>query len=236
VSNQRPSVLNPILKLVCVENTHNGEGGRCLDVDYLKQLRAFALDRGLVFHIDGARLFNASVALSCKPSELAGPADSVTFCLSKGLGAPGGAIVVGSQAFIEEARRWRQMVGGGMRQAGILAAAGLLALRENIEDLAVDHVNARRLGKGLTEAGLQVDLPNVETNIVMAYVPDELGDARAFHARMAEAGIYVLPPKGNRLRFVTHRDLSTGDINAAVAQLAGIARSAKTGATVRVSA
>lgn len=221
-SNQRPSVLNPILKLLCVENTHNGEGGRCLDVDYLNALRDFSSARGMVFHVDGARLFNAAVALSRKPSDLAGPADSVTFCLSKGLGAPGGAIVSGGRAFIEEARRWRQMVGGGMRQAGILAAAGLLALRENIDDLAIDHHNAKRLAEGLVEAGLEVDLPNVETNIVMAYVPKELGEPKGFYAQMAEAGVLSLPPRGTRLRFVTHRDLSSADISAAIERISNV--------------
>ncbi|WP_210236366.1 MULTISPECIES: GntG family PLP-dependent aldolase [unclassified Mesorhizobium] len=228
-SNQRSSVINPVLKLICVENTHNGEGGRCLDVGYLNQLREFASLRGLVFHMDGARFFNAAVALSRKPADLAAPADSVTFCLSKGLGAPGGSIVAGSRSFVEEARRWRQMVGGGMRQAGILAAAGLLALRENIDDLAIDHSNARRLASGLKEAGLDVNLDNVETNIVMAYVPDELGDARKFHARMNDAGVFVLPPKGNRLRFVTHRDLSTADVDAAVGELHRLTRNCKSG-------
>ncbi|MER8499400.1 GntG family PLP-dependent aldolase [Mesorhizobium sp. M1142] len=228
-SNQRPSVLNPVLKLICVENTHNGEGGRCLDADYLTQVRDFASARGMVFHIDGARLFNAAVALSCKPSDLADPAHSVTFCLSKGLGAPGGAIVAGSRELIEEARRWRQMVGGGMRQAGIFAAAGLMALRENIDDLGIDHRNAKRLAAGLKEVGLEVSLSDVETNIVMAYVPDAFGDPRAFHILMAEAGVLVLQPKGKRLRFVTHRDLTGADIEAAVEQLHRITRSYKTG-------
>lgn len=223
-SNQRPSVLNPVLKLICVENTHNGEGGRCLDIDYLGAVRDFALARGMVFHMDGARLLNAAVALSCKPSELAGPLHSVSFCLSKGLGAPGGAIVAGARDFIEEARRWRQMVGGGMRQAGVLAAAGLMALRDNIVDLAIDHANARSLAAGLKNLGFEVNLAEVETNIVMAYVPEAFGDPRAFHARMADAGVRSLPPKGKRLRFVTHRDLSSADIAAAIEQLHTITR------------
>jgi threonine aldolase len=227
--NQRPSVLNPVCRLICVENTHNGEGGRCLGVDYLTQIKDFASARGMVFHMDGARLFNAAVALSRKPSDLADAAHSVSFCLSKGLGAPGGAIVAGSRDFIEEARRWRQMVGGGMRQAGILAAAGLIALQENINDLAADHHNAKRLAVGLKEAGLEVSLPDIETNIVMAYVPEELGDPRKFYTRMVDAGILVLPPKGKRLRFVTHRDLSAADIDAAVEILHATIRASKEG-------
>lgn len=228
-SNQRPSILNPVLKLICVENTHNGEGGRCLDIEYLAEIRDFAASRGLVFHMDGARLFNAAVALSRKPSDLADPAHSVTFCLSKGLGAPGGAIVAGSQEFIEEARRWRQMVGGGMRQAGILAAAGLMALRENIDDLATDHHNAKLLAVGLQEAGLEVSLPDVETNIVMAYVPNSLGDPLKLYTQMSDAGVLVLPPKGKRLRFVTHRDLSAADVQAALDRLHKITRGSKLG-------
>lgn len=212
----RPSVLNPRLKLICVENTHNGEGGRVLPVDYLARLRSFADARGMVFHMDGARVFNAAVALGCSPAALVSNVDSVSFCLSKGLGAPGGAIVAASRDVVEEARHWRQMVGGGMRQAGILAAAGLMALQENIADLATDHANAKRLASGLIEAGLQVDGARTETNIVMAYVPAVFGAAADFHAAMQKAGVFTLPPKGNRLRFVTHRDLSSQDIDLAV--------------------
>jgi threonine aldolase len=208
----RLSVLNPRLKLICVENTHNGEGGRCLDNDYLSQLREFATARDLVFHMDGARVFNAAVSLACKPAELVSHVDSVAFCLSKGLGAPGGAIVAASRDVIEEARHWRQMVGGGMRQAGILAAAGLMALQENVEDLAIDQDNAKRLAHGLRDAGLDVDIAKVETNIVMAFTPEAWGSPADFHRKMTKIGVLTLPPKGNRLRFVTHRDLSNSDV------------------------
>ncbi|WP_273281648.1 threonine aldolase family protein [Pseudooceanicola atlanticus] len=207
-----PSVLNPRLKLICVENTHNGEGGRCLDNTYLASLREFANVRGLTFHMDGARVFNAAVALGCKVSELVSHVDSVSFCLSKGLGAPGGAIVAASRHVIEEARHWRQMVGGGMRQAGIFAAAGLMALQENVEDLAIDHNNAKQLARGLVEAGLDVDVAKVETNIVMAYIPQSLTSPGEFFDSMKRAGVLTLPPKGNRLRFVIHRDISNADV------------------------
>lgn len=223
----RPSVLNPRLKLICVENTHNGEGGRVLPLDYLARLSSFADGRGMVFHMDGARVFNAAVALGCAPSAVVAAVDSVSFCLSKGLGAPGGAIVAASRDVVEEARHWRQMVGGGMRQAGILAAAGLMALQENIEDLGADHANAKRLARGLIEAGLDVDSASVETNIVMAYVPAEFGPAVDFHAAMRKAGVFTLAPKGNRLRFVTHRDLSGADIELAVERLLQMTKSFK---------
>lgn len=223
----RPSVLNPRPRLVCVENTHNGEGGRVLPVEYLTSLRSLADARQMVLHMDGARVFNAAVALGCPPAAVAAPVHSVSFCLSKGLGAPGGAIVAAARDIVDEARHWRQMVGGGMRQAGILAAAGLIALQENIADLGRDHDNARRLASGLIEAGLEVDLAKVETNIVMAYVPEAFGAPADFHARMKAAGIATLPPKGNRLRFVTHRDLSAPDIDLAVERMLQMTKSCK---------
>jgi threonine aldolase len=208
----RPSVLNPQLKLICVENTHNGEGGRCLDAAYLASLRDFAKARDMTFHMDGARIFNAAVALGCTAASLAAEVDSLSLCLSKGLGAPGGAIVAGSQDVIEEARHWRQMIGGGMRQSGIMAAAGLMALEENIGSLAVDHDNAKALARGLINAGLTVDVGKVETNIVMAYLPESFGAPADFHREMAKAGVLTLGPKGKRLRFVTHRGVTAADV------------------------
>lgn len=215
----RPSVLSPEMKLICVENTHNNEGGRCLEVGYLARIQAFAMARGMTVHMDGARLFNAAVALGRQVSELAEPVDSVSFCLSKGLGAPGGAIVAASTDVIEEARHWRQMIGGGMRQSGIIAAAGIMALEENIEGLAEDHHNAKELARGLANAGLRVDLDKVETNIVMAYVPETLRSPDDLHRQMARAGVLTLGPKGNRLRFVTHRGISAADVSACIERM-----------------
>ncbi len=217
--NARPSVLAPLLGLICVENTHNGDGGRCIGLEHLNDLAAFAKARAIVFHMDGARLFNASVALGVPVSEIAAPVDSVSFCLSKGLAAPGGAIVAGSADFVEEARHWRQMVGGGMRQAGVLAAAGLMALVENVGRLQEDHENARRLAQGLAELGLGVDLDGVETNIVMAFLPEALGAPAEFHRALREAGVLALPPKGNRMRFVTHADVGRSDIDLALSRI-----------------
>ena len=172
--------------------------------------------------MDGARFFNAVVSLGVKPSELAAPLQSISFCLSKGLGTPGGAMIAGDRDFIEEARHWRQMVGGGMRQAGVLAAAGLFALHQNVDRLTDDYANAKRLAQGLCSLGLVVDLPAVETNIVMAYLPDHLPKSDKFHEILTREAVLVLPPKGNRLRFVTHKDLSTDDIDLALSRIGEI--------------
>lgn len=220
--SQRGSVLNPRLKLIAIENTHNGEGGRCLDLAYLDKLGRFARERALTFHMDGARLFNAAVSLGVEASALAAPLDSISFCLSKGLGAPGGAMIVGDRDFIEEARHWRQMVGGGMRQAGVLAAAGLFALEQNIDRLGEDHVIARRLAEGLLSLGLTVDLSAVETNIVMAYLPSHLPSPATFHQLLTDENVLVLPPKGNRFRFVIHKDLSADDVDLALTRMGTI--------------
>ena len=223
------SVLAPSLRLLCLENTHNGEGGRVIPVEYIARLLEFTSARNMILHMDGARVFNASIALACAPADLASHVDSVTFCLSKGLGAPGGAIVAANRDVVEEARRWRQMVGGGMRQAGVLAAAGLLALKENIQDLATDHDNAKILARGLRDTGLGVDVASVETNIVMAYVPEAFGSPTNFHHEMRNAGVLTLPPKGNRIRFVTHRDLSSADITLGLERVSKLTKMFKKG-------
>ena len=221
-SNSPPSVLNPALGLICIENTHNGDGGRCVDLDHLQAVAAFANARSIALHVDGARLFNASVFLGVCAAEVVKHVDSVSFCLSKGLAAPGGAIIAGTQDFVEEARHWRQMVGGGMRQAGVLAAAGLMALRDNTERLHEDHENAHRLAEGLAEAGLVVDLDGVHTNIVMAFIPKAFGAPSQLHKDLTRAGVLVLPPKGNRLRFVTHADVSRSSIDQALTRISRV--------------
>lgn len=221
-STSRPSVLSPMLGLICIENTHNGDGGRCVGLDHLHDVSAFANARSIAFHMDGARLFNASVFLGVCAADVVKHVDSVSFCLSKGLAAPGGAIIAGTQDFVDEARHWRQMVGGGMRQAGVLAAAGLMALRENIERLRDDHNNAYRLAEGLAEAGLTVDLDGVQTNIVMAFLPEAFGVPLEIHQDLTKAGVLVLPPKGKRLRFVTHADVSRSDVDQALIRVSRI--------------
>jgi len=168
-------------------------------------------------HLDGARLFNSAVAQGLPARVLAEPADSVTVCLTKGLGCPVGALVLGSRAFVEQARAWRQAAGGGMRQAGIFAAAGLVALDTMVDRLADDHANAKRLAVLLAEAGLRLDPPpeEIETNILFADIPAELMDAGAFVERLAAEGVRVNPPRGRRIRLITHRNVSAEDVEAA---------------------
>jgi threonine aldolase len=219
-----PSILGPRLSLVCLENTHNVAGGSCLTVAQSRAIANAAHEKGLRVHLDGARLFNAAVALGVGAHELVAEIDSVTFCLSKGLGCPVGSIVAGDRDFIERARRWRQAIGGGMRQAGVFAAAGLVAFDTMIDRLADDHRNARRLADLVRDAGLRL-AGEVETNMVFAEVPETLMDAGAFVAALGERGLQVNPPKGRRIRFVTHADVSAADIEEAGPRLLAAARS-----------
>jgi threonine aldolase len=168
---------------------------------------------GLKLHIDGARIFNAAVALGVDVAELAAPADSVTFCLSKGLAAPVGSVLCGDQAFIAEARRVRKSLGGGMRQAGIIAAAGIVALTEMVDRLAEDHANARTLAEGLARIpGLQIDPERVATNIVFFRVVRQDMDAASLVARLADSGVLVLPTAPDRLRAVLNHHVAAKDV------------------------
>lgn len=207
----------PRTKLLTVENTHNRCNGTPLDARYMSEAGAVARKYRIKLHVDGARLFNAAVSLEVPAVELVRDADSVAFCLSKGLGAPAGAMVCGSAAFVGEARRNRKALGGGMRQVGVLAAAGLVALDRMIERLADDHANARRLADGLAEIpGLMVDPGRVKTNIV--FVDLEPGGLRAadLAASLAEQGVLVLPLGPMKLRAVTHYQVDSGDIDKAL--------------------
>ncbi|MEU5853425.1 threonine aldolase family protein [Saccharopolyspora shandongensis] len=190
--------------LLCLENTHNGAGGAVIPPDEHVMLAAAARDGGLKVHLDGARLWNASVALGVPPAALTVGVDTVQACLSKGLGAPVGSVVAGSEEFIGEARRVRKMLGGGIRQGGVLAAAGLVAL-DRLDALAEDHDNARALADGLTELGWNVTAP--QTNIVLAAVPDVQLTLR----RLQAIGVRAVPMSG-QVRFVTHRDVSKTEI------------------------
>ena len=211
------AVLHPQTSLLCLENTHNAAGGTCLSLEQTEALAAKARSLGLKVHLDGARIFNASVALGVPVAELTAPADSVTVCLTKGLGCPVGALVLGSRALVEEARRWRQVAGGGMRQGGVVAAAGMVALDTMVERLAEDHANARRLAVLLADAGLVLDSPpeEVETNILFAEIPDHLGDAGVFVDRLWGEGVVVNPPRKRRIRLITHLDVSAEDVEEA---------------------
>ncbi|WP_206956421.1 low-specificity L-threonine aldolase [Trinickia acidisoli] len=198
-------------RLLALENTI---GGKVLPTAYVLAATALAKRLGLSCHLDGARLFNAAVALGTPAATLAQPFDTVSVCLSKGLGAPVGSVLVGAKAAIARARRWRKMLGGGMRQAGILAAAGLYALEHNVERLAEDHANARTLAQGLAKLpGLTVTQP--DTNIV--FVDVEASRAPAFAAHLAEHGIGVVSTYGStRQRWVTHLDVDAQAVSDAL--------------------
>ncbi|MDK9496104.1 GntG family PLP-dependent aldolase [Streptomyces katrae] len=203
--------------LICVENTHNRCGGRVLPSSHLREVRDFADARGVAVHMDGARLFNAAVASATPPAEVARHADSVQFCLSKGLGAPIGSVVAGTAGFIDEVRRIRKMLGGGMRQAGVIAAAGIVAL-ETHDRLADDHANAAHLAEGLAGlSGIEVDPAAVETNIVMFRVPEERLTRQAFIAAAAARGLALAELGHGRIRAVTHAGVGREDIDRALA-------------------
>ncbi len=206
--------------LVALENSHNLAGGSLMTRERTEELCDGAHALGLPVHLDGARIFNAAAALGETVAALAAPADSVMFCLSKGLGAPVGSMLLGTRAFIEEARRWRKLLGGGMRQAGVLAAAGLVALEETPPRLGEDHANARRLAEGVAELpGVKIDPERVQTNIVIFDVsgtsraPDEIcARVRASHGVLCSAF-------GDSIRMVTHYDVSREDVDVALKAL-----------------
>ena len=197
--------------LLCLENTHNAAGGAVIPPHEHAQLAAAARDNGLRVHLDGARLWNAAIALGVPPAALTVGVDTVQVCLSKGLGAPVGSVLAGTTEFITEARRVRKMLGGGVRQGGVLAAAGLVALGR-VDALAADHANAALLAEGLTERGWDVTAP--QTNIVLAAVPD----MRLAMARLEAAGLRGLGMDG-KIRFVTHRDVTKHDIEEALRRI-----------------
>ncbi|CAG0930756.1 threonine aldolase [Thermoflexales bacterium] len=201
-------------KLIALENTHNRCGGTVLPLSYLKQVRELAKRHNLKVHLDGARIFNAAVALGVDVQEITQYVDSVTFCLSKGLSAPVGSVICGSPEFIAQARRYRKMLGGGMRQAGVLAAAGIVALEKMIERLAEDHVNARRLAEGLADMpGVTIDLERVQTNIIyFDLTPQVKVTGEAIAQRMLEHHIKILPGPARRFRFVTHVGVDHRDV------------------------
>lgn len=202
----------PRSRLFVVENTHNMAGGRVASPARVAALAAAARRHGLLVHCDGARLANAAVALGCAPADLVAPLDSTTLCLSKGLGAPVGSLVAGSVDFVAAARRVRKAFGGGMRQAGVLAAAGLIALREGPDLLAADHARARRLAQGLAEQPwADVDVAATESNIVMCNLRQGAPEALVQHLRAH--GVLAAKAGPRRLRFVLHRDLDDGAVD-----------------------
>jgi threonine aldolase len=216
----RPSNVHiPETGLVCLENTHNRHGGTCCTPEEIAAVAAVAHSAGVPVHLDGARLFNASVALNRPVAEFARPVDSLTFCLSKGLGAPVGSLVCSSREFVARARRVRKMLGGGMRQVGVLAAAGLVALESMVERLAEDHLNARRLAEGVaTLPRARVDLGNVQTNIVIFHVDRPGGGGELVTGSLArKVKIHQIGPTS--IRCVTHKDVDAEDVERALEAL-----------------
>jgi threonine aldolase len=206
----------PRTRLTCLENTHNSCFGTPLSVEYMQAAGKLARSRGLKLHVDGARIFNAAVALCVDAKALVAPADSVQFCLSKGLGAPVGSLLCGTREFISEARRNRKMVGGGMRQAGVLAAAGIISLTQMVDRLAQDHANARRLMQGIAEIPGLVAEP-VHTNIAYFRFAPETGLSEAgFAQALNERNVRLLSVGPRRFRAVTHGWIDAQDIEATI--------------------
>lgn len=208
----------PISRLVALENTHNRCGGAALTVEYTQSVGELAHEHGLLLHIDGARIFNAAAGLGVDARRLAAPADSVTFCLSKGLCAPVGSMVCGSNEFIARVHRVRKQLGGGMRQAGVLAAAGIVALQSMVERLADDHRRARLLAQGLTAIpGLVLDPGTPKTNMLFCSLAEDVPlSASQVAAALAERSVLVGAVAPRRFRLVTHYWIGDDDVTKAV--------------------
>jgi threonine aldolase len=215
----------PRTRLLCLENTHNRGAGRVQPYERVVELTRWALEHGLATHLDGARLFNAVVASKIPAHEWAQHFDTVSVCFSKGLGAPVGSALAGTQEQIAQARRHRKLFGGGMRQAGILAAGALYALENNVARLADDHTSARALAEVVrTCPGLTLEPANIDTNMVIFRVARELGTAAALADALRERGVLVLPFGPQQIRAVTHLDVSPADVAGAGAVLREVAR------------
>jgi threonine aldolase len=203
----------PRTRLICLENTHNRCNGNPLSAEYTASVVDLAGRYGLKVHLDGARIFNAAVALNIEASELTRGIDSVSFCLSKGLSAPIGSVLCGAGEFIAEARRIRKVLGGGMRQTGIIAAAGIVALDEMRDRLAEDHANASLFAEEISKVpGIEVDLKNVQTNIVFFDITDNRIEDAVFINKLEEKGIRLLPLGPSHFRIVTHFGITEEDI------------------------
>lgn len=207
----------PDTELICLENTHNRAGGTVMTIEQMRAVQAVASEFKIPVHLDGARLFNAATALEEPLAALADSVDTVTICMSKGLGAPVGSVLCGPIDFIAAARKYRKMLGGGMRQGGIVAAAGIYALENNIERLAEDHINARFLAEGLREIpGLEVDLAAVQTNIVVCNVAGTGRAAADVAQDLRAAGVLANANGPYTIRFVTHLEISHADCELAL--------------------
>jgi threonine aldolase len=214
----------PITRLICLENTHNRCGGTYQTVEYTRQVADFAHQRGLKVHLDGARIFNAAAALGVQARELAGPVDSVTFCLSKGLSAPVGSVLCGSREFIRSAHRARKALGGGMRQAGILAAAGIVALEKMVLRLGEDHARARDLAEGLSEIpGLVLQPGTPATNMIFLSLTEKVRlSAQEVVMKLRERGVLVSAVSDRGFRLVTHYWIDDAAVEKAATNFAAV--------------
>ncbi len=213
----------PRTRLIMLENTHNQCSGYPLDADYMKAVGEIARRHGLKIHVDGARIFNAAVALNVDAKDLAAEADSISFCLSKGLAAPVGSMVCGTRDFIKEARRARKLLGGGMRQAGVLAAAGIVALTEMVDRLADDHANAKKLAEGLANTpDISIAPELVKTNIVFFEITRREMTVAELVNRLDEGGVRMSPSGPNRIRAVTHYHITSEDIDYSLSALSNV--------------
>ncbi|MFZ5591083.1 MAG: low-specificity L-threonine aldolase [Bacillota bacterium] len=226
----RPANLHfPTTRLVCLENTHNRRGGMALSLPVMREIYQVARVSGLAVHLDGARIFNAALALGCQAADLAACCDSVMFCVSKGLGAPVGSLLCGSREFITRARKYRKLLGGGMRQAGVLAAAARVALADR-QRLIEDHAHARYLAEQLADMpGLALAQTRVDSNIVVVDVSGLGLTADDFAVRLAGRGVLVSVFGPALVRLVTHRDVSRQDIEKSLEVVQEVCAAAKTG-------
>ena len=215
----------PPPSLICIENTHNRYGGTIVTPEQMKALSEVAKRHGLKFYMDGARIFNAAVASKVGVKEFTKHVDNLMFCLSKSLSCPVGSVVVGTQQFIEGARKTRKILGGGMRQAGIIAAAGIIALEKMIDRLEEDHRNARRLAEGIAKInGIRVDLHAVQTNMVRFDISDLGASDELFVLKLKEKGVLVSTMAKNSIRAVTHRGIEKVHIEKAINAIDGVAK------------
>ena len=219
IDNINPDDIHyPVSKLVALENTCNRGGGNCYPLNEIKKISKYCQSHKMPMHLDGARLFNALVKTETNPNLMGSFFDSLSICFSKGLGAPVGSVLIGSNEFIHKARRVRKVLGGGMRQAGMLAAAGIYALENNVERLSVDHSNAQLIAKALEKCTWIEKVMNVETNIVIGYVKNDFTNTD-FTKKLAENNILVIPFGKGKVRMVTHLDIQESHIEKVIKSL-----------------
>ncbi len=215
----------PPSKLVEIENTHNRAGGCVWTPHQIEDVANAAHELGMKVHVDGARIFNAAIALDTDPKEFMRHVDSLDFCLSKGLAAPVGSVMLGTREYIESCRRYRKMIGGGMRQAGIIAAPGIVALTKMVTRLKEDHVNARRLAMALIGFdGIDIDMETVQTNLVIANISGTGLNSDQFVERCRQNGILIFSFGPQSVRFVTHYGIESNDINETISRLESMLR------------